>query len=225
MTDLATIEVFSALSESELKEVEKMIHWNQVTKHTVLISNNDSSEEVFFIGSGTVRATTYSYSGKEVSYQDLRAGEMFGELSAIDGKPRTTSIVCLTDAVVGKISSSDFWNLMEKHPSVMRNVVGRLAGLIRFLIGRVYEYSAMDVKDRIRAEIIRHARGSMTGDNSAVIEGMDTHEEIANKIATHREAVTKEFSYLIKNGFIEKKGKIVIIPDLDKLCDLVVEDV
>ena len=225
MANLAVIRVFSDLSDTELSGVDELIHWYAASKQTVLISNQDQSDEVFFVAEGTVRATTYSFSGKEVSYQDLHAGEMFGELSAIDGKPRTTSIVCLTDATIGKISSADFWKLMEMYPSVMRKVMHRLAGLIRFLVGRVYEYSAMDVKDRIRAEIIRHARENMTGENSAVIEDMETHEEIANRITTHREAVTKEFSYLVKHGYIEKRGRIIIVPDFAKFCDLIDEDI
>ena len=223
--NLNQVEVFSGLSTQQLESIAGKVVWNKITKNTVLFSNQDHSDTVYFIDAGTVRATIYSIAGKEIAYQDLSVGEMFGELSAIDGKVRTTSIVAVTDAVIGRISSDDFWALLESHPEVMRKVMLRLTGLIRFLVGRVYEYAAMDVKDRIRAEIVRQARKNMTGDNAAFIQKMATHEEIASKIATHREAVTKEFSYLVKSGYIEKQGKSILISDLARLEELVTEEI
>ena len=217
------ISVFSDLKDSEIAEIVEKLTTRGLLKNAALFANGELSNAVYFIVEGTLRATTYSQSGKEVSYQDLGPGEMFGELSALDGLPRTTGIVAITKAVVACMSAEDFQSVMERYPSVMRKVVDRLTELIRSLIGRVYEYSAMDVSDRIRAEIIRHAKKNITAANNAIVKKMPTHEEIANKVATHREAVTKEFSYLVKHGYIEKEGKAVIVTDFDKLCGLVEE--
>lgn len=223
MTDLTRFAVFSDLSESEQLMVDAIITWSDFRKGHVLFSNGDTSSDLYLVLKGNLRATTYSFSGKEVAYQDITEGEIFGELSAIDLQPRTTGIIAASDCVVGKISSEDFWTLMESHAVFMRKVVARLAGLVRFLISRVYEYSAMDVKDRIRAEIIRHGRNNMTGSNSALVKKMPTHEEIANRVATHREAVTKEISRLAKEGYLQKQGKTIIVPDLHKLESLLNE--
>jgi len=223
--DLNRFEVFTGLSESEQVMVDAIVKWSELPKNSILFSNGDSSSDFYLVAEGTLRAITYSFSGKEVAYQDISEGEVFGELSAIDHQPRTTGMVAIRGSVIGKISSTDFWMLMESHPAFMRKVVIRLAGLVRFLVGRVYEYSAMDVNDRIRAEIIRHGRDNMTGENSAVIEKMPTHEEVANRVTTHREAVTKEISRLAKSGYIEKQSKKIIIPDLNKLESLLSESV
>lgn len=226
MKEAPNIKVFASLSDEELIAVCAPIVWFKKPKNTILLAKGDTSRDVYFVATGEIRATNYSISGKEVSYQDLSAGEMFGELSAIDGKPRTTSILALTDVEVGKISHSEFWHLIEKYPAVMKEVMLRLAELTRFLVERVFEYSALDVKDRIRVELIRRAIGSNSEVNvdSAKIVDLPTHDALASQLATHREAVTKEFSYLIKSGYLEKSGpKEFLVPNVQRLKGLVEE--
>ena len=218
-----SIFIFNELEDDQLAKIEGKVQSKKLSKGEILFSNGDQSTDVYFVCSGTVRATTYSLSGREVSYQDLHPGEMFGELSAIDKLPRTTSIVAVTNTTVLQLSSQDFLWAIAEFPTVNEKVVSRFTTLVRFLIGRVYEYSALDVRDRIRAEIIRKGLETLGSGNSAIIEKMPTHEEIANVVATHREAVTKEFSYLVKNGYILKEGRKVIIPDFEKFNNLVKE--
>ncbi len=107
----------------------------------------------------------------------------------------------------------------------MAGVLLRLTSLVRFLCSRVYEYGALGTRERTRAEIIRLAKQNMIDDKNAIITDMPTHEDIANRIASHREAVTKEFSYLAKSGLIEKKGKALVIPDVQALSATVIENI
>ena len=205
--DLKTIDVFSEMNIDDLHPILNHISWREYSKGEMVLRFHELSNEVYFIKKGDVRATTYSASGKEISYQDLAEGDMFGELSALDNQGRITSIITLGDSLIGKMAADCFIDIIHKHPSINHKVMLRLTGLIRFLCGRIYEYSALDVKDRVRAEIIRQARLYTNGTNSALIEKMPTHEEIANKISTHREAVTKEFGSLVKENLIEKQGR------------------
>ena len=75
-------------------------------------------------------------------------------------------------------------------------VLSRVASLVRYLTDRVYKYGALDVKDRVRAEVLGLAREHMKEGDKAVIEKMPTHAEIANRVSTHREAVTRELNEL-----------------------------
>ena len=223
---LKEINVFSDISIEELGSISKDIIWHQYSKDETILNYHEHSNDVYFIKVGAVRATTYSASGKEISYQDLNAGEMFGELSALDNQGRITSIITLNTCLIGKMTAHRFSEVINEYPSVNHKVMLRLTELIRFLCSRIYEFSALGVQDRIRAEIIRQARLNTNGSpNSALIEKMPTHEEIANKISTHREAVTKEFSLLVKEKLIEKQGRKILVPDIDKLSSKLFEDV
>ena len=220
---IKAIKVFESLSEGDLARIDEYISWKNFPKDLNILTHHEYTSEVYFIVSGTVRATTYSLSGKEIAYQDLSKGEMFGEISAIDHQNRTTNVLVLENSKIGVMSSKSFWQIIEQYPAVVRLILLRLTSLVRFLCGRVYAYGAMGVNDRIRAEILHNAKDWMTSSNSAMIKNMPTHEEIANRVSTHREAVTKEFSYLYKGGFIEKAGTNIIVPDIEKLQGLIAE--
>ena len=223
---LNQINVFSDIESADLQSIYKHIFWHEYSKGETILNCHEQSSDVYFIKEGAVRATTYSASGKEISYQDLSHGDMFGELSALDNQGRITSIITLKTCLIGKMPADRFIQVINEFPSVNQKVMLRLTGLIRFLCGRIYEYSALGVQDRVRAEIIRQARLNTNGSaNSALIEKMPTHEEIANKISTHREAVTKEFSLLVKEKLIEKQGRKILVPNIEKLSSKLFEDI
>jgi hypothetical protein len=83
------------------------------------------------------------------------------------------------------------------------------------------EFSTLDVPNRIRAELLRLARKSSPGQNTAVIFPIPTHTAIANRISTHREAVTRELSNLCRAGLLERHDGILVIRDVEKLSAIV----
>ncbi len=225
MEPLHAIHIFSKLDASNLSSIESMLKYTTFNENEIILSHGEQSTAVYFLLEGTVRSTTYSMSGREICFQHLAPGEMFGELSAIDSLPRTTSIIAKSNCRLGILTARQLWQLMEEHPNIMASVLKRLTSMVRFLCSRVYEYGALGTRERTRVELLRMAKDNMTGDQDAVIENMPTHEAIANKIASHREAVTKELSHLVKRGLIEKNGKTLIIPNVNALSATIVENI
>ena len=221
------IQIFIELSEEQRSAfVLPLIVERMYRKGETVLTQGENSTNVFFIIDGRVRSTTYSMSGKEICFQHLDQGEMFGELSAIDKHPRTTSVVTEVDCMLGVMKAEDLWHFMQEYPSVMAAVLLRMTSMVRFLCSRVYEYGALGTRERTRTEIIRLAKQNTSGSkNSAVIEKMPTHEDIANRIASHREAVTKEISFLRKSGLIKNDGRALVVPDIQALVDTVMESV
>jgi len=222
---LHKLEIFSELPEAQRATLDAGISKKQYAAGEIVLVHGESSTEVYFVIDGSLRATTYSSSGREICYQTLESGAMFGELSAIDLKARTTSIICQSDCTLGVMSADRLWTLMQEYPEIMAGVLKRLTSMVRFLCSRVYEYGALGTRERTRAEILRLANNNVVADGQAVINDMPTHEDIANRIASHREAVTKELSYLAKNGLIEKRGRTLIVPSIEALSATLVEGI
>lgn len=222
---LKRTQIFATLEDAARLEISKLVNWRGYEKDVEVVSYKDNARDVYFLAEGYVRATNFSASGKEISYQEMGPGSMFGELSAIDAKPRTANVITLQHSVVGCMSCPDFWHVMESYPQVAAGVMIRLAALVRFLSDRVYQFGALDVKDRVRAEVLRLARENSSDGRSAVIERMPTHIEIANRINTHREAVTRELNELIRLGLIKKDRRVLNVPDIDTLAELLPEDI
>jgi CRP/FNR family transcriptional regulator, cyclic AMP receptor protein len=227
---LAAISAFKALDARCLDTIAPQFATRTFKRNQTVIAHNDTSTDVYFVLEGLLRATMFSPAGREISYQDLQAGDMFGELAAIDQLPRSTHVIALKDTRLAIISRHGFMQLMEQHPAIAQATLQKMATLVRFLCDRVYEFGALDVNHRIRAELVRLAVvcESQTGQppeqpQRAIIPNMPTHQEIANRLATHREAVSRELRCLEKSGLIEKQKSALIINDYQKLCDMVWE--
>ena len=77
-----------------------------------------------------------------MSFNDLGPGDMFGELPAIDGRPRSASVEPRTSCLVASVKSAQFLELMESEPLVLKGVLKQLVSTIRRLSMRVFEFSA-----------------------------------------------------------------------------------
>ncbi len=185
-----------------------------------IVRYHDQSNSVFFILEGEIRIHYYALSGDEVILCDLPAGEMFGELTALDGLPRSATAVAKTDSLVTYLSGKVFLELVHTNPAFCTEILKRLAGQVRRLTERIYDYT-LCVRYRIHAELLRLAKLHMVSGNSAMIRPIPTHAELACFVSTHREAVTRELNGLTKEGIIQRREHTLYVPDVMKLENMV----
>lgn len=217
---LSAIDVFRDLALEDYESLSRVVKTHTYQTDEQLITLGDHTQDIFFIISGKVRITTFTAKGKEVTFQDMPAGNMFGELSAIDGQERSTNVVALCESVIASVSPSTFFQILQDYPKVNKRLLQQLSGLIRKLSDRIIEFSALSVKDRVHAEILRLAKTNLLENNTAEITPAPTHLDIANRISTHREAVSREISELNKSGILKKATGKLIVQDVAKLESL-----
>ena len=220
---LREIVIFRDLSEADLESVAQRCHWRRFLREQQVLGYKDDTHEVFFVVEGRVRAINYSLAGKEVSFRDIEAGDMFGEFAAIDGGPRSANVIALEDSLVASLSAEDFWIVLEEHPEVVRATMRRLTAQVRALTERVFEFSTLAVKNRIHAELLRLARDHMADGNTARISPAPTHADLASRLSTHREAVTRELNELAHGGLLERRDRGLLITDVSQLERMVEE--
>ena len=218
---LSKIEPFTGLDEGSLEEVAQSCHFERYEANRQIIAYQDDSADVFFIVSGTVRVVIHSLSGKEISYRDLEDGEMFGELAAIDGEQRSASVVAVAETLLVAMPEASFRDVIRRHPSVADSVLQRLTRLVRLYSQRLYEMRTLDVQSRIRAELVRLAEDSVGEDNTATISPLPTSADIAARVNTRREAVSRELASLTRRGLIKRQQKSLTICDFAGLNRLV----
>jgi CRP-like cAMP-binding protein len=218
---LQVIEIFASVSPGELETLAKRFRWKRFEADRQIISHLDQSTDVFLVIEGVVRVIVYSPAGKEVTFRDIAAGEYFGELAAIDGLPRSATVAAVTDSLIACLSAEVFWEILRTYPDVAALVLKQLAGSVRGLTERVFEFSALAVRNRVHAELLRLARHHMIGENAAMIRPAPTHAELASRISTHREAVTRELNHLSRDGLVERQAGALVIHDVERLARLV----
>lgn len=210
---LASVKIFSGMDETTLKKIAMHFTLQTFKRNQTLVTHQDESNSVYFVISGSVRATMFSPSGKQVSYQDLQPGDMYGEMAAIDKLPRSTHVIAMSNGEQLQLPGDKFLGLLAQYPQISMAVMHKMTGVIRFLCERLYEYGALSVSGRVRAELLRLARLQGTPLAGRVdLDNMSTHEELASRLATHREAITRELSRLEKNGIVVKqRNKLTIL--------------
>jgi CRP/FNR family transcriptional regulator, cyclic AMP receptor protein len=220
---LEKVAVFSGLPADALSRIQKRCSWRTYEPGEPILDYLDASDDVFFIAAGEVRVSIYSVEGKAVTFTDLGSGEMFGEYAAIDGARRSATIEARTRCHVASMSGSAFRELLQQEPTVMLALLRLFVIKIRALTTRVYEFSALAVSNRIQAELLRLAKMSPREGKSARISAPLTHSEIASRISTHREAVTRELNRLSRLGVVERKGGAMLVKDVNRLAEMVHE--
>jgi CRP-like cAMP-binding protein len=217
VSPLANIDLFRELGPMALADVERRIRMRTFKPGQTLVGYQDDSHDLFFIASGRLKVTLFSESGREVEFRELNAGQSFGELSAIDGQPRSANVIAQTDAVVGNMTAPDFLAVLRQHPEVALAALRKLTMLVRLLSERVQEQTEK-VEVRICHELLRMSRAAPLNGNAARLRPAPKQADIANRVNTHREAVSRLLTKLKAAGIVQKgRGELVVksVPALE----------
>lgn len=218
---LADVAIFSSLSETSLRALEERCSWRTYQRGELIIGHLDDTDGVFFVTAGSARVIIYSASGRAVAFRDIGAGDMVGEFAALDHEPRSASVEALDSTSIAIMPSSDFRAALETDSQAAMALLIDMVGRLRQLTSRVYEFSTLAVQNRIHAELLRLARQTSSNGTSVEIEPAPTHADIAGRISTHREAVSREFSRLARLGLLERTGGKLLVTDIDRLSEMV----
>ncbi len=211
---LARSPLFASLAAKEIDALDTRCVWRKVRAGEWLIDDQSEGADVFFVLSGHARVVMGA-SGREIILHDIRDGEYFGELSAIDGKPRSAGIIAITDTVVARMSGPVFREVVHAHPGVADNILAKLVAVIRALDNRASEHANLGVRERLCAELLR--LGRTTADGRLVVSPPPTHAELAARISTGREAVTKLLNALERQGAISRARGAIALADPERL--------
>ena len=220
---LKKVALLQGLAQERLEILAHQCSWRRVEPGQPIVARNSPDRDVHFVVSGRVRVTTFSAGGRQVTFRDEEAGDVIGDLAAIDGQPRSADVLALEDVLVASLSPEHFRALIAAEPLVRERVLQRLAGLVRLLSQRVIELSTLGVQNRIHAELLRLARLAGDGGNRVRLEPAPKHADIASQVSTYREQVTRELSALTKQGLLQKEGQALVLTDVARLERMVEE--
>jgi CRP/FNR family transcriptional regulator, cyclic AMP receptor protein len=218
---LRIVPFFAQLDDEAYAALSRRCHIRHFKARDLILGHGDESFDVLFMLDGLARVNIYSPDGYRVSFREISRGTIFGELSALDGAPRSASVESVEDCAVAIMRRQDFAEALAEYPPFMMAVMKHLTGQVRRLTTRVVEFSTLNVRHRVQAELLRLAGDAKA--NEAILSPAPTHAEIASRISTHREAVTRELAWLEERGLVAKQGRALKITDLESLRDLVEE--
>ncbi len=114
---LRRIKILAELSDAQLAHLADFLDMQAVTERTVIFSQGDSSDAMYLVMSGELRARTLT-AGRETILATFGPGEFFGDMALFDHGPRSADVVANVDSTLLKISSTAFARLTKEAPAL-----------------------------------------------------------------------------------------------------------
>lgn len=152
--------------------------------------------------SGRLSAETITSDGQEAFVADVEPGDVIGEAFAFDRCDTPLEVTVDETSEAWLFDAASFASAFERHPGFAKAVVRAMCRRQCRTLQRLSEVMTLPMADRLEAELLRLAACDPSGRS---IERLPTHRRIASRIATQREAVTKELSRLERRGAILKE--------------------
>lgn len=187
----------------------------------ILIGHQDDTKDVFVVLDGSLQVELHSLNGKEIILANVPTGGLVGEFAALDDQPRSATVTATTKCTLARIPGGAFKEKILGNPGTAEWLATRLVTQIRGLTERVFELNSLAVRSRLHCEMLRLSLDAGVDGNEALISPSPTHAQMANRIGTHREAVTRELQYLQQQGIAQQAGRKLTVTDVVKLAEIV----
>jgi CRP-like cAMP-binding protein len=218
MDDLARFPFFRPFSTEALSALAAVARWRAFEPGQTVLEAGDPARDVFFIAEGEVRIVMRSAGGHEIILNELGPGQFFGEIAAIDGGPRSVGVVALTRARICVVAAQPFLAFALSTPEASHQVMRMLTALVREKDARLLELTILPVRARLIALLLRLARPREAG-GGLVVSPPRPHHELAARIGTRREVVTRILGALTREGLAAPSRGALALPDPEALVN------
>lgn len=211
---LKRINLFSALTPPELQEMDRITRMQEVKKRQPIYLPGDPSNTVYLLKKGRVKISSTAPSGKEVTFDILEAGEIFGELEMLQDSPREALAEALDDALICAIRREDFDRYLRQHPDLTLKLTKLIGLRLRKIHNRVEDLVFRAVPARLAHLLLelKKTDGVPEGPGTRLRVKL-THQEMANLIGCSRETVSATLGQFRERGLIQVDGRSITILD------------
>ena len=220
---LRGVRLLEGLDTPALEGLAGSLDWRRFQAGQQVITRNAPDRDVYLVIAGKVQVVAFSASGKQITYREMGGGDHFGELAAIDGRERSADVIALADSLLAIMSQATFRDLLSRHEALRERMLRGLVAFVREMTDRVFELSTLGVRNRVHAELLRLARRAGVAGNVVRINPAPRHGDIASRVSTYREQVTRELSMLVAQGVIAREGPCLVVLDVVRLENLVAD--
>jgi CRP/FNR family cyclic AMP-dependent transcriptional regulator len=213
--------IFKGLGEKELAVLTERAIRKRFLKDSIIVQEADEGDSLMVILSGRVKVVLHSEEGKEIILSILKDGDFFGEMSLLDGEPRSATVIAMEDSTLLIIQRNDFLYQIEKNPSIAKAIFAEMSRRMRRADERIGNLILLDVYGRIARFLLDLARAEgKKVEGGILIEKRPTQQDIASIVGTSRETVSRVLGELNRRKLISISGKSITIFGTEELFDV-----
>jgi CRP/FNR family cyclic AMP-dependent transcriptional regulator len=207
MNDGPRLDESLTLTPAELEEISRHAIPREFRARSVLVSEGESTDALYIILQGRVRAYLGDANGREVVLSVMGPGEYFGEV-AFDAGPRSASVITLEPCKMLVVPRSQFAEFMQRNPAFALNFVYKLIHRIRSLTQNVRSLALMDAYGRVARLLLESA---VTEKGLQFVPERLTQADIASRVGCSREMVSRIFKDLVQGHYVTLEPDRIVI--------------
>jgi CRP/FNR family cyclic AMP-dependent transcriptional regulator len=204
---LGTVPLFRELDRAALRSFADITREHTYGKGTVIVSEGDPGDALYVVRSGEVKVVLVAEDGREVILGVLGVGAHFGELSLIDGRPRSAHVIATHTSRLLVLRRADFRRQVESQPQVAWALLIELSRRLRAADGTIGSLVLLDVPGRVARVLVAHAT---PGEPATLVKPL-THQVIGQMVGASRETVSRAMSEFQHKGWISVTRRTVTI--------------
>ena len=215
---LRKIPLLADVSAETIQKLVKVLELREIRRRQVVYLPGDPGDAVYFVNGGRLKVSKVTRDGKELTLAYRLPGEIFGELSLIEGGPREEMAEAMENALISVIDRVVFEQILLKDGLISSRLVKVVAQRRRDVENKIEQLIFKDVNAKLAELLLRLGDEYGIEDSRGTLVSLKiTHQEMANLIGSTRETVSLTLSQFKRRGFIQTEGRKVILADRDGL--------
>lgn len=210
-----TLPLLNGVAEANIRELAAMAICHDYPKNNILFYQGDPSGTVFLVVTGAVKLTLMNEEGKEVIVTMVGPGGLFGLISALDGGPRPANAITIETSRLAKFDGDRFFDWVDKEKAIQRMLLRELAQRMRKAYNRIGEHALMGVRERLLSALLDIAdrEGTFEPEGQMIVFTRPTHQELANRIGSSREVVSRLLKDLLESELLQAEGRVIRVSE------------
>jgi CRP/FNR family transcriptional regulator, cyclic AMP receptor protein len=213
---LRQVSIFGMLEPKHLSLVAEMTHRRHYRKEQIIFYRGDPGDAMYILLTGSAKMTLPSETGSDVFVALLRAGDHFGELAVLDGRPRYVTVIAAEATELLAIYRDNLLAFMREHAEVSLQVSICLCLRLRHITELLADMAFLGLLPRIAKRLCQLV-GQDSGVAGQPLEVRVSQGALAEMVGASREAVNKQLARLREIGLIKTERGRVRILQLDRL--------
>jgi len=212
VTLLSKVDIFSGLSLESLQRLASRLTSINFKKNALIIGKDSQGDSLYIIRSGEVKVLLQNEDGKEMILAKFRAGDFFGEMSLVDGRPRSADVITTEKSQLLILSRDAFVEHLEQFPRTGLKILAEMSTRLRRADEVIGNLVMLDVYGRVaRILIDLSERDGEVRSEGIFIKTRPTQQDMASMIGTTRETVSRVLSEFQRRGLLSTQGKSVLL--------------
>ena len=211
---LQRVPLLAALTDVDRQALARSASRRRYRRGDIIFQKDDPGHSLFIVARGSVRIYVPSTQGADLTLAVLGPGHFFGDLSLLDGRPRSASAAALGDTNVVILERSDFVAVIRTRPAAVMSVLAVVVRRLRETDEMASDLAFLDVGGRLAKKLLELAATNGVKRPDGVLLDMPiTQEELANMIGVTRESVNRNLSLFRRIGLVAKEGRRFVLRD------------